>query len=114
MRSQLSLLLTLTMLLGASAWADDAGGLDASLPDASVGQGGADRDNPEGQDTTGQTATVCQNDPDCDPGFACDQGRCTYVGNRSAKSSSCLGAMPAALLVGGLAVALGRRRRPAP
>lgn len=57
---------------------------DASLPDASVGQGGADQSGQEGDDSTGRVATDCRSDLDCDKGFACQDSRCVYVGTRKA------------------------------
>jgi len=45
---------------------------DASLPDASVGEGGADR-NTEEADTN---SSPCLSPKDCDGPFACINGRC--------------------------------------
>lgn len=59
----------------------DGGG----LPDASVGEGGADRDNEQGDDTTGRVVTVCDRASDCSAGFSCVQGRCTWIGIREAE-----------------------------
>ena len=98
-----------TLCLGGVAGAD--GGvedLDASLPDASVGEGGADRDNPEQQD--GRPVVYCRLDHDCDKGFNCVNGRCTWVGYRNATGGGCLGASGTLGLAFGLALVSRRRR----
>lgn len=62
---------------------------DASIPDASVAQMGAETSQ-EMED--GQTNTVCAASRDCERGFACNAGRCRYVGYRIASQPGCLGA----------------------
>jgi hypothetical protein len=94
-----------------AAWAlDDAGSdvLDASVVDGSVGQGGADQNTQENQDSTGTVQTVCNNTGDCDRGFECQANRCTYTGYKKAGSGCALGA-DAALLTVGLGLAFRRR-----
>lgn len=100
------------------AGAEPDGGYDAGgpiiipLPDASVGEGGPDRDNPEGEDGTGQVATVCRSTRDCSPRFTCQEGTCRYTGVRQAQTTGCLLGPEAALLIVGLAaVAAPRRKR---
>lgn len=93
------------------AWAlDDAGldALDASVVDGSVGQGGADQNTQENQDSTGSVQTTCNNTPDCDRGFECQANRCVYTGYKKAASGCALGA-DAALLTVGLGLAFRRR-----
>jgi hypothetical protein len=106
-------LLALLLGLGTtlSAHAEDAG-VPPSAPDASVGEGGADRDNPEGEDGVGRVIINCRSSSDCSPRFTCSQGKCRYSGIREAERAGCLlGPETAALLMGlGLAVALRRRR----
>jgi MYXO-CTERM domain-containing protein len=98
-----------------SARAQQGGGEDGGIsapPDAgSVGEGGADRDNPEGEDSTGRIVVNCRNSSDCSPRFSCTQGKCRYSGVREAERVGCLGSEGALGVVGlGLAVAWRRRR----
>jgi MYXO-CTERM domain-containing protein len=103
--------------LGASslAWAEDGGSQDGgstSAPDASVGEGGADRDNPEGEDGTGRVVVNCRSSSDCSPRFTCNQGKCRYTGVREATRVGCLLGPEGALMLAGLGlVAVWRRRR---
>ena len=103
--------------LGASslAWAEDGGSEDgglSSVPDASVGEGGADRDNPEGDDNTGRVVENCRSSTDCSPRFTCSQGKCHYTGIREASRVGCLLGPESALVLTGLGlVAMWRRRR---
>ena len=89
----------------------DAGGIHIPLPDASVGEGGPDRDdNPEDED--GQLPTTCRRSGDCAPRFTCQEGMCRYTGVRKAETHGCLLGPEATLLVVGLAaVAVPRRKR---
>ncbi len=111
--------LALASLVCASAFADagaepDASVLDAAVPDASVGQGGADRDNPEGDDSAGRTPTFCRSTKDCERGFACQNNRCVFVGYRKADGQGCLfGPVPGALALAALWAARRRNCRPA-
>lgn len=107
------------LLCGAGhALAEDAGLSDAGLedgglpsfPDASVAEGGADRDNPEGEDQL--MNTTCSLDRDCSANFRCADGRCTYSGPRQASGPSCLGGAAAVMLPLGLGLFINRRRRP--
>lgn len=94
------------------AWAQQADGSVPDVPDASVGQGGADQGQEEGDDIS-RVPTTCQASSDCARGFVCKGGRCTYVGYRVAEQGCLLGAN-GALLLAGVGVALfgvGRRRR---
>lgn len=102
--------LTLSASLG---WAQDAGDVvlpDASVPDASIGEGGADRDQQEAEDKTGRVPTSCRDNDDCAQGFSCSQTRCVYTGVRRATGGGCLGAAPALLLTVAIA-SIARRRR---
>jgi hypothetical protein len=108
------------LLVPALARADGDGGDDAgpdrvfdgSLPDASVGQGGADRDNPEGEQGADRVATSCRASRDCNQGFTCQNGRCNYVGYRKGERVGCLvGADGAGIAIIALSRALRRRGR---
>jgi hypothetical protein len=125
-RPFLTLALTLVMLAppafaqAEDAGADDAGASDAglsepdagpALPDASVGTGCADCENPEAEDGTGRTPLFCRSSADCERGFQCQQSRCTYVGFQRAESSGCTSAIAGVSGLLGLVV-LGLRRRP--
>lgn len=100
---------------------DDAGeviedaGTSIDAPDGSVGEGGADRDNPEGEDSTGRVPSTCIQSLDCAPQFRCQNGRCTYVGYRDAEGGLGCGcasttAPPLLMLAAGLTFAARRRR----
>src|SRR5262245_12399401 len=88
------LALALTLFLPLAARAQDAGLRDGGsvydLPDASVGTGGADRDNPEGDDSTGRPGGACRSGADCAARFSCSQGQCRYTGIRQAERVGCL------------------------
>ena len=105
------LLACLPLLLPLGALAQSDGELDAGLPDASVGEGGADRDNPEGDDSTGRVNTSCRSTRDCSPRFTCDDGLCRDTGVRQADQQGCVLGAQAALVVMGLAAVGGYRRR---
>ena len=90
------------------AWGQDDGGLDASVVDGSVGQGGADQNTQENQDSTGTVQTTCKSTPDCDRGFECQANRCVYTGFKKANSGCALG-VDAAMLTLGLGLAFRRR-----
>ncbi|MDY7227625.1 MXAN_6627.5 family MYXO-CTERM protein [Hyalangium rubrum] len=92
---------------------EEDGGVTVPAPDASVGEGGADRDNPEGEDGVGRVVTDCHSTADCSPRFACTQGKCKYSGIREAERVGCLlGPEAAVMLVGlGLVVVTWRRRQ---
>ncbi len=72
---------------------------DASVPDASVGEGGPDRSSEE-NDPNGQP---CLDSRSCDRGFACQNGRCLP---QARSSSGCAQAPAAVLVVAGALVAL--------
>ncbi|WP_395810419.1 MXAN_6627.5 family MYXO-CTERM protein [Archangium minus] len=117
-RSMLSrLTLFLALLLPVAARAQDGGlpdsGILYDVPDASVGNGGADRDNPEGDDSTGRPGGACRTSGDCAARFSCSQGTCRYTGVRQAERVGCLlGPEDTLAVVGlGLVVAARRRRR---
>ena len=61
---------------------------DASIPDASVGNMGAETSQ-EMED--GQMNGVCSANRDCERGFTCNSGRCKYVGYRIATQPGCFG-----------------------
>ncbi|XXF77326.1 hypothetical protein P2318_30385 [Myxococcaceae bacterium GXIMD 01537] len=87
---------------------EDGGTADA--PDGSVGNGGADRDNEEGDDHTGRVVTSCRSSRDCSPRFSCDKGTCRYTGVRQAERVGCLLGPEAALVLVGLTLAAVHRR----
>ncbi|WP_164020344.1 MXAN_6627.5 family MYXO-CTERM protein [Pyxidicoccus trucidator] len=87
------------------------GGIRIPLPDASVGEDGADRDNPEGEDGTGRVNTVCRSTGDCSPRFTCQGGTCRYTGVRQAERVGCLLGPEAALVLVGLAAVAAPRRK---
>ncbi len=103
-------LLTFALLAGGPALAQ-TDSPDASLPDASVGQGGADRDNPEGQDSADRTQSSCRSNKDCERGFDCQGGRCTFIGYRKAAGGCAAAPAPALLLAGAALLARARARK---
>nr|AYM52760.1 hypothetical protein [Archangium disciforme] len=77
-----------------------------------MGEGGADRDNEEGEPGTGRVNTVCRSTRDCSPRFTCQDGTCRYTGVREATTTGCmLGPEAALVLVGLAAVAVPRRKK---
>ncbi len=96
--------LVMLMLCSAWAFADPDVPDPLMVPDASVGQGGAQQGNEESD-----TATVCTSDKDCDRGLKCDHNKCTWQQYRQATFSGCGGKALATLAVG--LVLAGRRRR---
>lgn len=115
-RHRLSCLaLTLGVLVAAAARAQDAGSPDAGslydIPDASVGTGGADRDNPEGEDSAGRPGGACRSNGDCAARFSCSQGVCRYTGIRQAERVGCLLGPEDTLAVVGLGLVVAARRR---
>lgn len=97
------LALALTVGFAARAQADLP---DASLPDASVGEGGPDRMSQEGDDTPANGP--CLATKDCERGFTCVSSRCIYTGVRTARG--CAGGTGALLLSAGLLGLLWRAR----
>jgi hypothetical protein len=87
------------------------GGLSSGAPDASVGEGGADRDNPEGEDGVGRVVVNCRSSSDCSPRFSCNQGKCRYTGAREAERVGCLLGPEAAVVLVGLGLVAARRRK---
>lgn len=77
--------------------------LDAGLPDASVGQGGADQTSEEND----PNAAPCLDSKSCDNGFSCTEGRCVPVATRNATGCA---AAPAGALLAVLLVVRARRR----
>jgi hypothetical protein len=112
---RLVLALALTLLLPLASRAQDAGVPDGGsvydIPDASVGGGGADRDNPEGDDTTGRPGGSCRSGSDCAARFSCSQGRCRYTGIRQAERVGCLLGPEDTLAVVALGLVVAARRR---
>jgi uncharacterized protein (TIGR03382 family) len=111
------LVLVGALLAAPSALAQDAGdgdggvvdAFDASIPDASVGSGGADRDSPDEGD--GRPVVFCKFNRDCDRGFNCVNGKCTWTGYRDATNGGCTGAPGAVgLLLAAVALRVRRRR----
>jgi hypothetical protein len=92
-------LITFSLLLAPASWA-----LDASIPDASAGMGGADMTSEENE-----MRDPCLSSRECERGFVCTSGRCTPAPIRNA--SGCGGglAMATLPLAFGLLV---RARRP--
>jgi hypothetical protein len=109
------LALTLSLLLPLAGRAQDAGTPDAGsvydVPDASVGTGGADRDNPEGDDTAGRPGGTCRSSGECAARFSCTQGHCRYTGIRQAERVGCLLGPEDSLAVVGLGLVVAARRR---
>lgn len=102
----------LLMLVTLPALAADAGPelTDASLPDASMGEGNPNMSE-EGED--GQLPVLCQLQRDCERGFTCIDGKCRYTGARTATCQGCGGSAMGALFVG-VGVLLSRRRAARP
>jgi hypothetical protein len=74
----------------------DAG--EPSLPrvdGGTVDTGGAGQDVPESDDATGRVPRSCRQSIECERGFSCVDGRCTWSGVRSAAGPGCLGASAA-------------------
>ncbi|PTL81409.1 MXAN_6627.5 family MYXO-CTERM protein [Vitiosangium sp. GDMCC 1.1324] len=107
--------LTFGILLAVAARAQDAGTPDSGslydVPDASVGSGGPDRDNPEGDDNAGRPGGACRSNGDCSARFSCSQGRCRYTGIRQAERVGCLLGPEDTLAVVGLGLVVAARRR---
>lgn len=110
---RLALVLALAVPVLASAQGDggipDAGSI-YDIPDASVGGGGADQDNPEGDDTIGPGGS-CRTSGDCAARFSCSQGLCRYTGIRQAERVGCLLGPADTLAVVGLGLVVAARRR---
>jgi MYXO-CTERM domain-containing protein len=87
------------------------GGEVAPAPDASVGEGGADRDTPEGEDGVGRVPLTCHRTSDCAARFSCQAGRCQYTGLREAERVGCLLGPEAAVGLLGLGLAARWRRK---
>lgn len=105
----------ITLCLGVP-WAAHAqtGGGDGGIstaPDASAGEGGADRDNPEGEDGVGRVVVSCRTSSDCSPRFSCSGGKCHYTGIREAERVGCLGGPEGAMLLVGAGLMVVWRRR---
>jgi hypothetical protein len=79
---------------------------DAGLPDASVGASGAERASEE-QDTMSTASATCLSEADCDRGFACIAGKCSYRRYREATVEGCSSAD--GLWAVGVLLALRRR-----
>ncbi len=98
--------LLLLLCLGALPSRAQADLPDAGLPDASVGGTGAERASEE-QDTTSTGSTPCLTERDCDRGFQCLAGKCSYRVYREATFEGC-DAVPGVWLLG-VGLLLGRR-----
>ena len=77
-------LLFLLLIVGTAAWAQ-ADLPDAGLPPVAVDEEGAERASEE-EDTA---AVTCLSARDCDRGFACTDGKCTYRRYRDATFEGC-------------------------
>lgn len=73
---------------------------DAGLPDASLGETGAERSSEEEDDALD---VPCLSDRDCDQGFTCTNGRCTWQRYREATQLGCASAPGLSLLALALA-----------
>ncbi len=90
------------------------GGTDAgeiSFPDASVGEGGADRDQQESQDSVGRVTLVCTTSIECDRGFVCEDRHCRWQGVRKADGGFGCGGMAGTALILPFAAGAWVRRR---
>jgi len=87
------------------------GGISLPAPDASVGEGGADRDNEEGEEGVGRVPVKCRSSGECAPRFTCSGGRCQYTGIKEAERVGCLLGPEAAVVLVGLGMAAAFRRR---
>ncbi len=96
-------------LLGFDGGEPDAG--EIIFPDGSVGEGGADRDQQESQDSVGRVTTVCTSNIECDRGFACEDRRCRWEGMRKADGGFGCGGMVATSLLLPFAAGAWVRRR---
>ncbi len=81
---------------------EDAGRVD-DMPDASVGSGGADRDSPEGEDSTGRPGGACRSGDD-------RAARFSDTGIRQAERVGCLLGPEEPLARVGLGLVAARRR----
>ena len=81
---------------------------DAGLPDAAVGGTGADRDSEE-EDAT--ISAPCLSERDCDRGFACNAGKCTWRRYREATFDGCGAQATTGLFLLGAVLLLLRRRQ---
>lgn len=127
MRLLLATAAVLSLLTSAAAHAEDGGdgrvtsdggpplpgGFDGSFPDGSVGEGGADRDQQEGDDATGRVPASCRRSIECPQSFQCIDARCRYTGVRKADGGFGCGGMAAgtALPIGVFVSWMTRRRR---
>lgn len=102
------MVLLLLVSLASISWAQ-ADLPDAGLPDAAVGETGAERSSEE---EDANLETPCLSSSDCDRGFVCTSGRCTYQRYRDAEFVGC-GAAPGLALAGSALVlwVLRRSRR---
>ena len=94
------------LLVAGPTWAQ-ADLPDAGLPDAAVGGTGADRQTEEADSTI---PTPCLSARDCDRGFACTNGACTYRRYREATYDGCGAEAVTGLWISGALLLLTRRR----
>ena len=95
------------LLTGLTALAQDSGlAFDGAIPDGSVGMGGAEQNTQEMGD--GMSNTVCAVTRDCERGFTCNKGKCSYAKVRTATDGGCGGG---AVAIAFPMVLLWRRRR---
>ncbi|MBE2253604.1 MAG: hypothetical protein IAE78_29010 [Myxococcus sp.] len=93
------------LLLGlVLSWGAQALALDASIPDASAGMGGADMTSEENE-----MRDPCLSAKDCDRGFSCTNGRCVPTPVRNA--AGCGGGLAVSLVPLAGVVLLARRKR---
>jgi hypothetical protein len=105
-----SWILPLSLILsGVDAGEPDAGQI--IFPDASVDEGGADRDQEENRDSVGRVTLVCTTSIECDPGFFCEDRRCRWQGVRKADGGFGCGGMVATSLLFPFAAGAWIRRR---
>jgi hypothetical protein len=91
----------------AYAWPNDTPDA-ASVPDASVDQGGAQQG--QSQETDSTKPSPCLSNSDCDNGMACVDRTCVYQHVRNAKEEGCGGSAAVMLVPLGLGVTRRRRR----
>lgn len=98
--------LLLSLLIAGTAARAQADLPDAGLPSVVVDQEGAERASEEAD----ATAVTCLSERDCDRGFACSNGKCTWRRYREATFEGCGAETTSGLWMLGAVLLLGRRR----
>ncbi len=102
MKTTLLTAVAMCALVSFDVWADPQ---DASVPDASVGQGGADMNNEEND----KEGLPCLDSKSCDARTACVNGRCVPTKVRDIGGCSTSPGVGLAMLAGLAVIALRRR-----